>query len=183
MRLVIASTFLVLILGASSCTRTTQDSQFGATTTVSAGADRSVGAAQLLETLQLPHGFNALSLSASAENQLQRIIFDDVEIAASIRDVAAIGLSLDGQPIGALMLIGVADPVIGNMSFVEGLKSAALSEPETAQWGPMTGSIMQSDEQVWGVLPLSSVVAVAVTVDRAHLNEVMNSLVRRFTRP
>ena len=183
MRLVIASTFLVLILGASSCTRTTQDSQFGATTTVSAGADRSVGAAQLLETLQLPHGFNALSLSASAENQLQRIIFDDVEIAASIRDVAAIGLSLDGQPIGALMLIGVADPVIGNMSFVEGLKSAALSEPDTAQWGPMTGSIMQSDEQVWGVLPLSSVVAVAVTVERAHLNEVMNSLVRRFTRP
>ena len=173
----------MLILGASSCTRTTQDSQFGATTTVSAGADRSVGAAQLLETLQLPHGFNALSLSASAENQLQRIIFDDVEIAASIRDVAAIGLSLDGQPIGALMLIGVADPVIGNMSFVEGLKSAALSEPETAQWGPMTGSIMQSDEQVWGVLPLSSVVAVAVTVERAHLNEVMNSLVRRFTRP
>lgn len=173
----------MLILGASSCTRTTQDSQFGAATTVSAGADRSVGAAQLLETLQLPHGFNALSLSASAENQLQRIIFDDVEIAASIRDVAAIGLSLDGQPIGALMLIGVADPVIGNMSFVEGLKSAALSEPETAQWGPMTGSIMQSDEQVWGVLPLSSVVAVAVTVERAHLNEVMNSLVRRFTRP
>jgi hypothetical protein len=183
MRLVIASTFLVLLLGASSCTRTTQDSQFGAATTISPGPSRSVGAAQLLETLQLPQGFRALSLSASAENQLQRIIFDDVEIAASVRDVAATGLSLEGQPIGALMLIGVADPVIGNMSFVEGLKSAALIEPETAHWGPMTGSVMQSDGQVWGVLPLSSVVAVAVTVERVQLNEVMNSLVQRVTRP
>ena len=128
MRLVIASTFLVLLLGASSCTRATQDSQFGASSTVSSAPGRSLGAAQLLETLQWPQGFKALSLSVSAENQLQRIIFDDGEIAASVRDVAATGLSLDGHPIGALMLIGVADPVIGNMSFVEGLESSALSE-------------------------------------------------------
>ena len=182
MRLVIASTFLVLF-GASSCTRATQDSQFGASSTVSSAPGRSLGAAQLLETLQWPQGFKALSLSVSAENQLQRIIFDDVEIAASIRDVAATGLSLDGQPIGALMLIGVADPVIGNMSFVEGLESAALSESEIAHWGPMTGSIMESGGQFWGVLPLSSVVAVVVTVERVHLNEVMKSLVRTVTGP
>ncbi|MED5292637.1 MAG: hypothetical protein VYB56_02140, partial [Actinomycetota bacterium] len=61
MRLVIASTFLVLLLGASSCTRTTQESQFAVTTTVSSGPSRSLGAAQLLETLQLPQGFKALS--------------------------------------------------------------------------------------------------------------------------
>ena len=183
MRLVAASTLLVLLLGASSCTRATQDSQFGASNTVSPAPGRSLGAAQLLETLQWPQGFKALSLSASAENQMQRIIFDDVEIAASVRDVAATGLSFDGRPIGALMLIGVADPVIGNMSFVEGLESAALSESETAHWGPMTGSIMKSHGQFWGVLPLSSVVAVAVTVERAHLNQVMTSLVRTVTRP
>ena len=183
MRLVIASTFLVLLLGASSCTRATQDSQFGASSTVSSAPGRSLGAAQLLETLQWPQGFKALSLSVSAENQLQRIIFDDVEIAASIRDVAATGLSLDGQPIGALMLIGVADPVIGNMSFVEGLESAALSESEIAHWGPMTGSIMESGGQCWGVLPLSAVVAVVVTVERVHLNEVMKSLARTVTGP
>ena len=81
------------------------------------------------------------------------------------------------------MLIGVADPVIGNMSFVEGLESAALSESEIAHWGPMTGSIMESGGQFWGVLPLSSVVAVVVTVERVHLNEVMKSLVRTVTRP
>ena len=138
MRLVITSTLLVLLLGASSCTRATQDFQFGASNTVSPAPGRSLGAAQLLETLQWPQGFKALSLSASAENQMQRIIFDDVEIAASVRDVAATGLSFDGRPIGALMLIGVADPVIGNMSFVEGLETAALSQSETANWGQMT---------------------------------------------
>ena len=42
---------------------------------------------------------------------------------------------------------------------------------------------MKSDGQFWGVLPLSSVVAVAVTVERAHLNQVMTSLVRTVTRP
>ena len=183
MRLVVAGTFLVLLLGALSCATATQDSQFGGSNNSSSGVGRSLGATQLLETLQWPRGFKALSLSASAENQLQRIVFDDVEIAASVRDVAATGISLDGQPIGALMLIGVADPVIGNMSFVEGLKTAAFSESETAHWGPMTGSITQSDGQVWGVLPLSSVVAVAVTAERAHLNEVMKALVRRLTRP
>ena len=134
MRLVIASTFLVLLLGASSCTRATQDSQFGASSTVSSAPGRSLGAAQLLETLQWPQGFKALSLSVSAENQLQRIIFDDVEIAASIRDVAATGLSLDGQPIGALMLIGVADPVIGNMSFVEGLEDRKSTRLNSSHW-------------------------------------------------
>ena len=131
MRLVIASTFLVLLLGASSCTRATQDSQFGASSKVSSAPGRSLGAAQRLETL----------------------------------------------------LIGVADPVIGNMSFVEGLESAALSESEIAHWGPMTGSIMESGGQFWGVLPLSSVVAVVVTVERVHLNEVMKSLVRTVTGP
>ena len=81
------------------------------------------------------------------------------------------------------MLIGVADPVIGNMRFVEGLEAAALSESEIAHWGPMTGSTMKSDGQFWGVLPLSSVVAVVVTVERVHLNEVMKSLVRTVTGP
>ena len=53
---------------------------------------------------------------------------------------------------------------------LEGLESAALSESEIAHWGPMTGSIMESGGQFWGVLPLSSVVAVVVTVERVHLN-------------
>ena len=183
MRLAVTSTCLVLLLGASSCTRTTQDSEVSNPTINSSGTSRYLGAAEVLETLQWPSGLKALQLSSSAENQLQRIIFDDVELAASVRDVAATGLSLGDQPIGALMLIGVADPVIGNMSFVEGLKAAALSESEPAHWGPMTGSIMHADGQVWGVLPLSSVVVVAVTVEKSHLDEVMNSLVRRFTQP
>ena len=81
------------------------------------------------------------------------------------------------------MLSGGAVSVIGILSFVEGLESAALSESEIAHWGPMTGSIMESGGQFWGVLPLSSVVAVVVTVERVHLNEVMKSLVRTVTGP
>tara|TARA_Y100000768_G_scaffold388737_1_gene386670 strand:- start:7434 stop:7862 length:429 start_codon:yes stop_codon:yes gene_type:complete len=142
-----------------------------------------MGAVELLETMYWPDGVRPINLSPSAENQLQRMIFEDVELAASVRDIAAIGLMIDGQPNGALMLIGVADPVIGNMTFVEGLKSAALAAAETAHWGPMTGSLMQSDSQIWGVLPLTSVVVVAVTSERSQLDDVMNSLVKRFTRP
>ena len=42
---------------------------------------------------------------------------------------------------------------------------------------------MESGGQFWGVLPLSSVVAVVVTVEGVHLNEVMKSLVRTVTGP
>ena len=183
MRHVMASTCLVLVLGASSCAKTTTDPQLGVSTTPSVNASHSMGAVELLETMYWPEGVTPINLSPSAENQLQRMIFEDVELAASVRDIAAIGLMIDGQPDGALMLIGVADPVIGNMTFVEGLESAALAVSETAHWGPMTGSLMRSDSQIWGVLPLTSVVVVAVTSERSQLDDVMNSLVKRFTRP
>ena len=183
MRHVMASTCLVLALGASSCAKTTTDPQLHVSTTPSVNPSHSMGAVELLETMYWPDGVTPINLSPSAENQLQRMIFEDVELAASVRDIAAVGLVIDGQPDGALMLIGVADPVIGNMTFVEGLKSAALAASETAYWGPMTGSLMRSDDQIWGVLPLTSVVVVAVTSERSQLDDVMNSLVKRFTRP
>jgi len=183
MRHVMASTCLVLALGASSCAKTTTDPQLRVSTTPSVNTSHSMGAVELLETMYWPDGVTPINLSPSAENQLQRMIFEDVELAASVRDIAAIGLMIDGQPNGALMLIGVADPVIGNMTFVEGLESAALAVSETAHWGPMTGSLMRSDSQIWGVLPLTSVVVVAVTSERSQLDDVMNSLVKRFTRP
>ena len=183
MRLVVASTFLVLAIGGSSCAKTTVDSQLHHSTSTSVDTNLSIGAVELLETMNWPSGVAPINLSSVAESQLRRTIFEDVELAASVRDIAAVGLTIDGQPNGALMLIGVADSVVGNISFLDGLKSAALASPEPAHWGPITGSSMRSDDQIWGMLPLTSVVVVAVTNERSQLDKVMNSLVRRFTRP
>ena len=182
MRHAMASTCLVLVLGLPSCSKSTVDSELRVPTTVSLEASESIGAVEFLETMSWPPGVAPIDLSSSAENQLRRMIFNDAEITAFVRDIAAVGLTIDGQPNGALMLIGVGDLVIGNITFVNGLEAAALSTFETARWGPMTGSLMRSDDQTWAVLPLTSVIAVAATTERLELDRVMNALVRRFTR-
>ena len=133
MRHAMASTCLVLVLGLPSCSKSTVDSELRVPTTVSLEASESIGAVEFLETMSWPPGVAPIDLSSSAENQLRRMIFNDAEITASVRDIAAVGLTIDGQPNGALMLIGVSDLVIGNITFVNGLEAAALSTFETAR--------------------------------------------------
>ena len=182
MRHAMASTCLVLALGVSSCSKSIGDSGLSTSTTISVDAVKSIGSAELLKTMPWPPGITPRDLSPSAENQLERMIFDDAEIAASVRDIAAVGLTIHGEPNGALMFIRVAEPIIGNITFLNGLRAAALSTFETARWGPMTGSLMRSDDQTWGLLPLTSVIVVAATTARLELDRVMNAVVRRFTR-
>ena len=182
MRKAAMSTILVLCICANSCAGTTLERQTTPTTTILTNEPYLISASQLLETMVWPPHLQPITLSPTEERQLQRFIFDDVEIAAAVSDVAAIGLVRGAKPIGAVLLIGVTDPVVGNMSFIEGLRTAALDTSVHATWGPMTGSVMTADGQVWGVLPLSSVAVVAVGANRVDLDEIMNALVRRFTR-
>ena len=181
MRKAAVSTILVLCICTNSCAGTTVERQTTLTTIVSTDEPYLISASQLLETMVWPPHLQPITLSPTAERQLQRFIFDDVKIAAAVSDVAAIGLVRGAKPIGAILVIGVTDPVIGNMSFIEGLRAAALNTSVDATWGPMAGSVMAADGQVWGVLPLSSVAVVAVGANRADLDEIMNALVRRFT--
>jgi len=41
---------------------------------------------------------------------------------------------------------------------------------------------MSSKDQIWGVLPLGSVVVVGVGANRSDLDDMMNALVHRVTR-
>ena len=176
------SAILVLCIGANGCTGTTVGPPPTVTTAVSADEGHSLSASQLLETMQWPSDLRPIALSPSAKHQLQRFIFDDIEIAAAVSDVTAVGLVRGERPIGAILLVGVTDPVIGNMTFVEGLRAAALKESDNASWGPMAGSVMSAKDQIWGVLPLGSVVVVGVGANRSDLDDMMNALVHRVTR-
>ena len=183
MRGATVSTVLVLCLCANGCAGTTVEARTIGTTAASTNEVALISASQLLETMQWPPDLRPIALSPGAKHQLQRFILDDLEVAATVSALAAIGLTRGGQSIGAILLIGVTDPVIGNMSFVEGLRAAAVNEPDDANWGPMGGSVTSSNGQVWGILPLSSVVVVAVGATRSDLDDIMNALVLQFTRP
>ena len=135
----------------------------------------------LLESFSWPAEISSVTLSPDAKNQLKTLFFDEVDVAASVSDVAAVALIRQNDPIGALMMLRVSDPVGGNMSFLDGFRSA-IGDSQISRWGPMSGSVTQLEGRVWGVLPLHTMVVVTVTSNRSNLDEVMTAVVERFTR-
>ena len=135
----------------------------------------------LLESFSWPAEISSVTLSPDAKNQLKTLFFDEVDVAASVSAVAAVALIRQNDPIGALMMLRVSDPVVGNMSFLDGFRSA-IGDSQISRWGPMSGSVTQLEGRVWGVLPLHTMVVVTVTSNRSNLDEVMTAVVERFTR-
>jgi hypothetical protein len=176
------SATLVLWLSATSCAGTSVDNQITPTTAVSVVDARVLSASQLLETMKWPTDLRPVPLSPRAKNQLQRFIFDDLEIAAAVSDVVAVGVTRNAESIGALLLVGVMEHVIGNMSFIDGLRTAVLANTETARWGLLVGSVAVVGKEVWAILPAGPVVAFAVATSRDDIDQLLKAVSDRVTR-
>ncbi|MBJ82598.1 MAG: hypothetical protein CL462_06820 [Acidimicrobiaceae bacterium] len=186
MRQAALSATLVLGLSATSCAGTSVDIQITPTTVVSVVDARVLSASQLLETMKWPTDLRPVPLSPRAKNQLQGFIFDDPEIAAAVSDVVAVGVTRNSEPLGALLLVGVMDHVIGNMSFVDGLRvavlaNAATANTETARWGLLVGSVAVVGKEVWAILPAGPVVAFAVATSREDIDQLLEAVSDRVT--
>ena len=186
MRQAALSATLVLGLSATSCAGTSVDIQITPTTVVSVVDARVLSASQLLETMKWPTDLRPVPLSPRAKNQLQEFIFDDPEIAAAVSDVVAVGVTRNSEPLGALLLVGVMDHVIGNMSFVDGLRvavlaNAATANTETARWGLLVGSVAVVGKEVWAILPAGPVVAFAVATSREDIDQLLEAVSDRVT--
>ena len=187
MRQAAMSATLVLWLGATSCAGTSVDTQIAPTTVLAVAEERVLSATQLLETMKWPTDLRPMPLSPRAKNQLQGFIFDDREIAAAVSDVVAVGVTRNSDPLGALLLVGVTDHVIGNMSFIDGLRAAMLANAETtntetARWGLLVGSVAVVGTEVWAILPVGSVVAFAVATSRQDLAQLLEAVSDQVTR-
>ena len=180
MRVVVAGALLALTLGVSSCSQDPGETVTNTTVAGAAERDRSVTATQLLETTRWPAEFDLVPLSPTALRQLQNSILGDGELARSVSDVAAAGLMREAKAFGAVLLIGVADPVVGNMSFVEGLRQAVFDEPSSSRWGPLVGWISSSNGEILAMLPIGPVIVFATTESRTDLDLVLIPLVERF---
>lgn len=171
----------MLWLSATSCAGTSVDNQITPTTAVSVVDARVLSASQLLETMKWPTDLRPVPLSPRAKNQLQRFIFDDLEIAAAVSDVVAVGVTRNSESIGALLLVGVMDHVIGNMSFIDGLRTAVFANTETARWGLLVGSVAVVGKEVWAILPAGPVVAFAVATSRDDIDQLLEAVSDRVT--
>ncbi|MDP7066659.1 MAG: hypothetical protein QF637_03455 [Acidimicrobiales bacterium] len=180
MRIVVAGALLAFSFGVSGCSQDPGKTVTNSTALETDERDRSVTATQLLETTQWPKGFDLVPLSPTALRQLQNSILGDSEMARSVSDVAAAGLMREAKALGALLLIGVTDPVVGNMSFVDGLREAAFDEPSSSRWGPLAGWISSSNEDILAMLPIGSVIVFATTESRTDLDQILIPLVERF---
>lgn len=186
MRQAAVSAMLVLCIGATGCTGTTVDPPATVTTAVSTDEGHALSASQLLETMQWPADLRPIDLSPRAKTQLQGFIFDDVEIAAAVSDVVAVGVTRNSESLGALLLVGVMDHVVGNMSFIDGLRAAVLANAETAnvqtaRWGLLVGSVAVDGKEVWAILPAGSVVAFAVATSREDIDQLLEAVSDRVT--
>jgi len=97
-----------------------------------------------------------------------------------------VGVTRNSEPLGALLLVGVMDHVIGNMSFVDGLRAAVLANAatantETARWGLLVGSVAVVGKEVWAILPAGPVVAFAVATSREDIDQLLEAVSDRVT--
>jgi len=180
MRTALAGACLALNLGFASCSQNVSDTvaeEFGAGVAESA---RSITATQLLETTKWPDDLNLVALSPTALRQLQRSILGDVEMARAVSDVAAAGFLSESEVAGAVLLIGVNDPVVGNMSFVEGVRRSALDNASPARWGALLGWVSSLNGDTLAIVPIGPVVVFATASSRVHVDRILMPLIARF---
>lgn len=182
MRIAVAGAFLALSLGVAGCSRGGAETDLQDPEVEVDEPDRSITATQLLETTHWPQGAELVPLSLTALRQLQNSILGDIEMARTVSDVAAAGLLWESEAAGAILLIGVADPVVGNMSFVEGLRQAAMDSPAPTRWGALMGWISKSDSDTLAMVPIGPVVAFVTAKTRSDADRILIPLIEQFVR-
>jgi len=182
MRIAVAGAFLALSLGVAGCSRGGAETDLQDPEVEVDEPDRSITATQLLETTHWPQGAELVPLSLTDLRQLQNSILGDIEMARTVSDVAAAGLLWESEAAGAILLIGVADPVVGNMSFVEGLRQAAMDNPTSTRWGALMGWISKSDRDTLAMVPIGPVVAFVTAKTRSDADRILIPLIEQFVR-
>ena len=101
-------------------------------------------------------------------------------MARTVSDVAAAGLLWESEAAGAVLLIGVTDPVVGNMSFVEGLRQAAMDNPSPTRWNALMGWISTSNRDILAMVPVGPVVVFVTAKSRSDADRILLPLIEQF---
>ena len=180
MRTAVAGACLALSLGLSGCSQNASETNLRGLGAEITEPDRSITATQLLETTDWPQGLEVVPLFPTALRQLQNSILGDIEMARTVSDVAAAGLLWESEAAGAVLLIGVTDPVVGNMSFVEGLRQAAMDNPSSTRWNALMGWISTSNRNTLAMVPIGPVVVFVTAKSRSDADRILLPLIEQF---
>tara|TARA_Y100001970_G_scaffold164184_1_gene200591 strand:- start:3147 stop:3707 length:561 start_codon:yes stop_codon:yes gene_type:complete len=180
MRTAVAGACLALSLGLAGCSQNASDRDSQGPGAEITEPDRSITATQLLETTDWPQDLDLVPLSPTALRQLQNSILGDVEMARTVSDVAAAGFLWELEAVGAILLIGVTDPVVGNMSFVEGLRQSAMDDPSSTRWGALMGWVSSSNRDTLAMVPIGPVVVFVTAKSRSDADRILMPLIEQF---